>query len=98
MMQHQLPAHQSNVVGRGDVALHRQTAGVFESSVIHPQLRCPPVHPLHEGFLTAGQMLRQGHGAVIGGYHAHGLQHLVHGQPFPLLQPNLTAAHGAGVR
>ena len=98
MAQHQLPAHQCDVISRGNVALRRQTAGVFKSGVVHSQLRRPPVHPLHKGFLAARQMLRQCHGAVIGGYHTHGLQHLVYGQPLPLLQPDLTAAHGTGVR
>ena len=97
MVQHQFPAHEGDIVGGGDVALRRKAAGVFESGVLHAQLRRPLVHPLHEGLLTACQMLRQGHGTVVGGHHAHRLQHFVHRQLFPLLQPDLAAPHGTGV-
>ena len=97
-MQHQLPAHQGNVIGRRHMDLCREAAGIFEHSIRHAKLRRPLVHPLHKGLLTAGDVLRQCHGAIVGGHHAHGLEHFVHRKLLPLLQPDLTAAHRAGVR
>ena len=79
------------------MSLCRQAAGVAEGGVVHAQLRRPLVHPLHKGILTAGQMLCQRHSAVIGRHHADRFEHIAHRQLFPLLQPDLAAAHGAGV-
>ena len=79
------------------MARRRQARGVLEGGVIHAQLPGPLVHALHKGLFAAGDLLCQGHGAVVGGDHADGLEHLVHRHLFVLLQPDLAAAHGAGV-
>ena len=97
MVQDELPAHEGDVVGAGDVARGREAGGVDEGGVVHAQLRRPLVHPGHEGVGTAGQVLGQGHGAVVGRDHAHRLEHILHRELFILLQPDLTAPHGAGV-
>ena len=75
----------------------REACGVFKCGIRHAQLCRPLVHLLHKGILTAGDMFRQSHGAVVGGNDAHGFQHLPGGHLFVLLQPDLGAAHGAGV-
>ena len=97
MVQDQLPAHEGDVIGGSDVARRRKARGVLKGGIVHAQLPGPLVHPLHKGLLAAGDLFPQRHGAVVGGDHAHRLQHLVHRQLLALLQPDLTAAHGTGV-
>ena len=97
MVQYQLPAHQGDVIGGGDMALGGKACGIFKSGVVHPQLLGPLVHPLHKGVLTAGDLFRQRHGAVVGGDHTHRLEHVGDSHLLVFLQPDLAAAHGTGV-
>ena len=77
--------------------LRRQAGGITEVGIGHAQLRGPLVHSLHKGLLAAGHRLRQRHGAVVGRDNAHRLQHIADRHLLILLQPDLAAAHGAGV-
>ena len=60
--------------------------------VLHPQLRRPSVHHLHEGFLAARYVLRQADRRVVGALHRHRLQQIVHRHLLTGLQPDLAAA------
>ena len=93
----ELPAHQSHVVGAGDVALLVQTVAVFEHGVVHAQLLGLFVHLGHKGLLAAGHRLGQHHGGVVGAHNHRGLDEVVHGHGLPLLQPDIRAAHGGRV-
>ena len=54
----QLPGHEGDVVGAGPVPVRFgavvQTGAVDEMGVLHAQLLCPLVHPVHKGPLAAG--------------------------------------------
>ena len=93
VVQDELPAHDGDVPGGGKMPLGRQARTVDKMGVVHVQLRRPLVHPLDEGFLRPRQMLRQRHGAVVGGHHRHRLHHVVDGHLLMLLQPDLAAPH-----
>ena len=74
-----------------------QAGAVEKVGVGHAQLGRTLVHAGDEGLLAARQMLRQGHGGVVGGDHSDTLQQLPHGELLPLLQIDLRAAHARGV-
>ena len=93
----ELPGHQGDVIGRGDVTLGRQAGAVAKDRVLHAQLLGPLVHPLHEGGLGAAEMLREGHCAVVGRDHGHRLQKIVYGDLLTLRQVDMAAAHRGGV-
>ena len=78
------------------MALGGKAGGVEEVGVVHPQLPGPLVHPFHKCLGAARQVLRQGHGTVVGGGNADGLEHILHAHPLVLLQPDLAASHRAG--
>ncbi len=59
--QDQLPAHEGDVIGAGDMALGGEAGGVEKVGVVHPQLSRPLVHFFHKGLGAARQMLRQGY-------------------------------------
>ena len=79
------------------MARRRQAAAVDKMGVCHAQLLRTGVHPLDKALLAARQMLPQRHGAVVGAGDDHALQHLLHGEGLPLLQPDLAAAHGRSI-
>ena len=61
----QRPGHEGDVIGRAMVSGGRKAGAVDKGGVLHAQLLGPPVHPLHEGGLAAGQVLRHGHRRVV---------------------------------
>ena len=69
-MLEQLPRHERDVIGGGQVLrrirLVVQTRAVDKVCVGHAKLRRALVHHLHEGALAAGDVLRQRRGAVVG--------------------------------
>ena len=65
VVQDQLPGHEGDVIGRAMVSGGRKAGAVDKGGVLHAQLLGPPVHPLHEGGLAAGQVLRHGHRRVV---------------------------------
>ena len=93
----QLPAHEGDVVGAGDVTLGGEAGAVDEVGVVHAQTLGPVVHLLHEQLRHAGDLLRQRHRRVVAGGHANAFQQLLHGDLLALRQKNLTAAHAGGV-
>ena len=96
MMQQQLPAHEGDIVGAGDVALRCQAGAVDKMGVRHAQLGGSPVHLLHEQLVHTGDLFRQRHRRVVAGGHAHRFQQFLHRDLFTLRQIDLTAAHPGG--
>ena len=96
MASQKLPGHEGDVVGAGAVARGIgpvvQTGAVDKVGVVHSQLPGPCVHPVHKGRLTAGQVLRHGTGAVIGGGDGNGFEHFRDGHLLSGLQKDLAAA------
>ena len=74
-----------------------QTRAVEKLRIVHAQLFCAVVHALGERLLGTGDVLGHGDGAVVGGVDGNALEHLVHAHLFALLEPDLAAAHRAGV-
>ena len=72
----------------------KEAGAVRKLRVLQAELLRAPVHPLHEGGLGAAQVLREGHGAVVGRDHGHALYHVRDGELLADLQPDLAAAHG----
>ena len=69
----QLPGHEGNVPGGGEVAGGGETGAVDKVGVRHAQGLGLLVHLVHEGGLAARQALGQGHGAVVARDHGHAL-------------------------
>ena len=81
------------------VRLVVQAGAVDKVGIFHAQLLGPLVHHGHEGLFGAGDMLGQGCGAVVGGHHRHGFNHVLHAHLLAGLQVYLTAAlSGCGLR
>ena len=87
-----------------DVARRRVVAGIVgqpraveKLRVFHAQFFRAVVHALGERLLGTGDVLCHGDGAVIGGVDGDALEHLVDAHLLALLEPDLAAAHGAGV-
>ena len=97
MLAHQLCRHEPDIIGRGQMAFCRQTAGVDKVGIFHAQLFGAGIHHGNKALLRACQVLPQRHGAIVGRNHRHALEHLPHRQHLALFQPDLTAAHGGGV-
>ena len=97
VMPDQLPGHEGHVVGAGVVvAVVKQAAAVGEVAVLHAQLLRPLVHPVHKQALAAAEMLRHGHGAVVGRDHGDALKHIADAHLLPRLQIHAAAAEGGG--
>ena len=97
VIQNQLPAHEGDVVGGGHVAFGGESGTVAKDGGLHAQLFGPLVHALDKGGLAAGYCLCQSHSTVVGRCHGYRLHHLADGELLPLFQPDLGAAHGAGI-
>ena len=69
-----------------------QTRAVDEVGVVHAQFLGPLIHPVHEGAFRPGDMLRHGAGAVVGGGHGDGFDHVGDGHGLAHLQIDLAAA------
>ena len=87
-----------------DVARRRVVAGIVgqpraveKLRVFHAQFFRAVVHALGERLLGTGDVLCHGDGAVIGGVDGDALEHLVDAHLLALLEPDLAAAHGAGM-
>ena len=94
-MGQQRAGHARNVARRRVVAgVIGQARAVEKLCVFHAQFFCAVVHALGERLLGTGDVLSHGDGAVVGGV---ALEHLVHAHLLALLEPDLAAAHGAGV-
>ena len=98
MIFQQLPGHQCNVIGAGAVigCLRAvvQAGAVDKMGVRHAQLRRPLIHLFHKSAFAPGQQLRHGAGAVVGGGHGNGFEHLTDGHLLPGFQINLAAPLG----
>ena len=87
-----------------DVARRRVVAGIVgqpraveKLRVFHAQFFRAVVHALGERLLGTGDVLCHGDGAVIGGVDGDALEHLVDAHLLALFEPDLAAAHGAGM-
>lgn len=97
-MGQQRAGHARNVARRRVVTgVVGQARAVEKLRVFHAQFFCAVVHALGERLLGTGDVLGHGDGAVIGGVDGDALEHLVHTHLLALLEPDLAAAHGAGV-
>ena len=92
-MQDQFPGHEGDVIGRAMVPGGRKAGAVDKDRVLHAQLLGPPVHPLYEGGLAAGQVLRHSHRRIVTRNHRDALDELAGGELLPFLQIDLGAAH-----
>ena len=98
MVQQQLPGHEGNVIGAGQMlccgGLVVQAGAVDKVGVLHAQLLGAGIHFLHKSSLAACKELRHGAGAVVGRGHGNGFHHLLHRHGLPHLQIDLTATLG----
>ena len=65
VVEDELPAHEGDVIGGGEMARRGQAGAVDKAGVRHAQLGGPLVHFGHEGLLAAAQVLGQGHRGVV---------------------------------
>ena len=97
-MGQQRAGHARNVARRRIVAgVVGQARAVEKLRVFHAQFFCAIVHALGERLLGAGDVFGHGDGAVVGRVDGDALEDLVHAHLLDLFEPDLAAAHGAGV-
>ena len=75
-----------------------QARAVGKMRVVHAKLLGALVHTLNKRLLAAGQVLGQRDRRIVSGNDAHGLDQVAHRHLLALLEPDLTASHGSGVR
>ena len=69
---------------------------VGEMGVFQAQLCGPSVHPFHKYLFRARQVLRHGHGTVVGGDHGDTFEHVADAHLLSFLQIHAAAAEGGG--
>ena len=69
-----------------------QAGAVDKMGIFHPQFLGPLVHPGDKCLLRPGDVLRHGAGAIVGGGHGNGFEHIRHGHGLPRFQIDLAAA------
>ena len=99
-MQQQFSGHQRDVVGAGQMlrcgGLVVQPGAVDEVCVLHAQLFGFGIHFFYKTRLAAGDVLRHGAGAVVGGGNRNGFDHFLYRHRFSHLQIYLAASLGRG--
>ena len=74
-----------------------QARAVDKVRVVHAELFGPLVHARDKRFLAACQVLAERDGRVVAGDDAHGLDEVFDAHLLALFEPDLAAAHGAGM-
>lgn len=83
--------------GGGYMTVGIQATGIFKMGTSHPQFSGLFIHHGYKSRLAAAHILGHGHGSVVGAGNTDGLEHIVEGHLLPRFQPDLAAAHTAGV-